>query len=108
MNTANTNADKLKEFKAKFTKELIVSVFTTTSKAIGFYEYELSLAKIRQKETDKAFLKENVFVRNTDAMFKNYPRIHDLKTLFEISVREVVKNETELLQLQIDHLKTIK
>lgn len=108
MNTAPTNADKLKEFKAKFTKELIYNVFGNTTKAIQYYEYETTLAKIRQKETDKAFLKSNVFVKSTDAMFKNYPRIQDLQTLFESEVRGVVKNEIELLQAQIDHLKTIK
>ncbi len=108
MEKDQTNAEKLKEFKAKFTKELITSVFVTTTKAIEIYEWQLQLAKIRQKEIDKTFSKDKVFVNTTAAMFKNYPRIADLQALFEMEVRNVAKNEIELTQAQIEHLKTIK
>lgn len=108
MNTAPTNADKLKEFKAKFTKEFIISVFTSVAKAIQFYEMQLQGIKNDQKEALRAFSKDKVFSPVILLMITQNERLKHLQSTFQFQILEQLKADAEFLQMQIDHLKTIK
>lgn len=108
MNSAQAQAEKLKEFKTKYTKENIQTFFGSTQKAIAFFEMEYSTLKQQQKEYSKKMAKGVLLDSALKTLEVTNAGMKKVIDVFFSSVTAEFNDQAQLLEAQIEFLKSSK
>lgn len=105
MNISAANTEKLNKFKQTFTKDKIEDFFGGYKQAIQFFELQLSLLKIDQKDVIKAINKSSMITFGINKLIQSNQGIKQAYKKFEVEIQAELNSQIEFMQSQIDFLK---